>query len=98
MAQQTHNPQGGPASSKRPINSPGSAKQRAQFPSVGMTLRSYQYDSNDYYKVPAGKGVKVRASRLKRLKENGVFKKALLILAVLLVILGGWVGVKFIYN
>ena len=98
MVNQTRNPNSSSGGKKRPVNTPGSSKERAQFPSVGMTLRSYQYDSRDHYKVPAGRGVKVRQSFWSRLKKKGAAKRILIVLAIVLIILGGWLGGKFIYN
>lgn len=83
---------------RRPVGSPASTKERAQFPAVGMTLRSYQYDPKDYYKVPAGRGVKVKQGFWQRLKQKGAIKKILIVLAIILVIMGAWLGGKFIYN
>jgi LCP family protein required for cell wall assembly len=72
-------------------------KQASQFPTVGMTLRSYQYDPRDRNNR-AGSSVVVKKSRWQRLKSKVTLRRTALIVALLAVIIGGWVGGKFIYN
>lgn len=75
------------------------AKQQAgRFPSVGMTLTSYKYDPNDYHKRFSGRPVVVSRSRWSRFKQRVTFKRVAVTLCVLVLIIGGWVGGKFIYN
>ena len=83
---------------RRPAANPASSRERAQFPAVGMTLRSYQYDSRDHYKVPAGRGVKVKKGFWQRFKDSGAAKKISILLIIVLLLLGAWIGGKFIYN
>jgi len=84
----------------RPVKDTVTANQQAgKFPSVGMTLRSYQYDSGDYHKRPAGRGaVVVNQSRWRRLWHKLTLKRAIITIAVVLLVIGGWVGGKFVYN
>lgn len=83
----------------RPVQDVVTAQQQAkQFPGVGMTLRSYQYDPKDYHKRPAGRGVVINGSRWGRFWRKITLKRAALIVAILILIIGGWLGGKFIYN
>lgn len=83
----------------RPAQDVITVKQQAsQFPSVGMTLRSYQYDSRDYHKRSAGRAAVVTHSRLRRLRQAITLKRTALVLAVLVLVVGGWLGGKFVYN
>jgi LCP family protein required for cell wall assembly len=83
----------------RPVQDVVTTKQQAnQFPSVGMTLRSYQYDPKDYHKRPAGRGVVVNNSRWGRFRQKITPKRIALTLAVLILLVGGFLGGKFIYN
>jgi polyisoprenyl-teichoic acid--peptidoglycan teichoic acid transferase len=97
MVQITSNPSGYKGAPKRP-SSGKSAKQAAQFPSVGMTLRSYQYDAKDRYRNPGARGVVVRQNRWQKLRQKVTWKRTLIVFAILALIIGGWVGGKFIYN
>ncbi len=71
-------------------------REAAQFPSVGMTLRTYQYDPRDRHKRPAQTVVKV--GRLQSLIHRITLKRSVITLAIVVLIVGGWVGGKFIYN
>lgn len=72
------------------------AKQASQFPSVGMTLRSYQYDSRDKRR-PQAKTV-VKKGRWQRFKEKSNLKKAVVTLVIIVLLIVGFVGGKFLYN
>jgi LCP family protein required for cell wall assembly len=72
-------------------------RQANQFPTVGMTLRSYQYDPRDRNNR-LGSSLVVRKSRWQRFRGTFTLKRTALVLALLAVIIGGWVGGKFIYN
>lgn len=73
------------------------AKQQAdKFPAIGTTLQNYQYDPRDKHKRAAATAVKT--SRWQRFKEKFRLKRAVITLAVLLALIVGFVGVKFIYN
>jgi LCP family protein required for cell wall assembly len=73
------------------------ARQASQFPSVGMTLRSYQYDSRDQRRRPAAKTI-VKKSRWQRFKQKSTLKKTVIVLALMVLLIGGWVGGKFAWN
>lgn len=72
-------------------------RQASQFPSVGMTLRNYQYDPRDRHKRPA-KTVVLKAHWWQRLADRMTLKRAVIILAILVLLIGGFVAGKFIYN
>jgi polyisoprenyl-teichoic acid--peptidoglycan teichoic acid transferase len=72
-------------------------KQADNFPSVGMTLRSYQYDPKDRNNR-RGQPVTVKRSRLKALKDKITLKRTVIVVALLVLIVGGYVGGKFAYN
>lgn len=72
-------------------------KQAGQFPAVGMTLQSYQYDPRDRHKT-AGRPTVVRVSRWHRLREKVTLKRSVITLALIVLLIGGFVGGKFIYN
>ena len=75
------------------------AKQQAgQFPSVGMTLRSYQYDPKDYHKRSAGRAAVVTQNRWRRFRQGLTRKRVALVLALIILVVGGWLGGKFAYN
>lgn len=89
-------------SSARPQSRPrlnaAMAKQQAgQFPTVGMTLRSYQYDPKDRNNR-RGQAVTVKRSRLGRWRSKITLKRSVVALALLVLLIGGWVGGKFAYN
>jgi LCP family protein required for cell wall assembly len=88
-----------PTAKTRPFQDVVTTKQQAsQFPSVGMTLRSYQYDSKDYHKRPPGRAVAISKNRWRRLKQAITLKRTALVLLLLVLIVGGWLGFKFAYN
>jgi LCP family protein required for cell wall assembly len=72
-------------------------KQAGQFPSVGMTLRSYQYDSKDRHNRSAQPKA-VKTSRWRRFRRVVTLKRIVLVLLVLILSVGGWLGYKFVYN
>lgn len=73
-------------------------RQSGQFPGVGMTLRSYQYDSRDRHRVPPGSNVVVKRGFFKRLIYAVTPKRVLLMTLVGGLLVGGYVGAKFAYN
>jgi LCP family protein required for cell wall assembly len=82
-----------------PIQDTVTAQQQAgQFPSVGMTLRSYQYDPKDYHKRSAGRAVVLTQNRWRRFRQGVTLKRAVLVSALLILVVGGWLGGKFAYN
>lgn len=84
--------------SKRPGRDAVTAKQADDFPSVGMTLRSYRYDSRDRSRRSPGQKVIVKQGRWQRLRQRFSFKRLAIVTAVLALLVGGWVGGKFLYN
>lgn len=71
-------------------------KQGGQFPTVGMTLPSYQYDPRDKHKLPGPTVVKT--SRWGRFKQRFTVKRTGLAFLVVLMIIGGFLTAKFVYN
>ena len=85
-------------SAPRPGQDVVTAKQASQFPSVGMTLRSYQYDSSDKgRRRPAAKTV-VKRGRWQRFKQKSSLKKTVITLVVMVLLVVGFVGGKFAWN
>lgn len=72
-------------------------KQASQFPGVGMTLRSYKYDSKDTNNR-LGQSVAVKIPRWRRWLHKVTLKRVVIVFVVLLIIIGGWLGGKFAYN
>lgn len=72
-------------------------KQASQFPAVGMTLPSYQYDPRDRRRQSFSRPV-VKRSRWGRVFNRTVFKRAFLTLFIIGFLFGGFVGGKFLYN
>jgi LCP family protein required for cell wall assembly len=69
-------------------------KQASQFPSVGMTLPSYNYDPRDRNRHRPGQPVVVKRPWWRRITR----KRVAVTFAVIALLLGIWVGGKFIYN
>lgn len=84
----------------RPVQDSVTAKQQAgQFPSVGMTLRSYKYDPNDYHRRAGGRGaVVVTGNRWSRFRQKFSRKRVLVTIAVVILLAGGFYGGKLAYN
>ncbi len=74
------------------------AKKAAQFPSIGTTLPNYQYDPRDYHKRRLASGTPTKRGRLYRAWHKITLKRSVITVALLVLLLGGWVGGKFIYN
>ncbi len=72
-------------------------RQAAQFPNVGMTLRSYQYDPRDLHKRPS-QTVVVKAGPLRSAWRALTLKRFIITAALVTLLVGGWLGGKFIYN
>lgn len=72
-------------------------RQAGQFPAVGMTLRNYQYDPRDRHKRP-DKTVVLKAHWWNRLFRGITLKRAAITLFILVLLVGGFVAGKFIYN
>lgn len=75
-------------------------QQASQFPSVGMTLpnnrTNYQYDPSDHHRRPSQTVVKT--SRWQRFRQRFSLKRVVLTFALIVLVIGGWVGGKFIYD
>ncbi|MDB5171036.1 MAG: hypothetical protein JWO35_730 [Candidatus Saccharibacteria bacterium] len=84
---------------RRPRQDAVTVKQQAgQFPGVGMTLRSYKYDPRDYHKGVNAKPTVVKTSRWRRIRNSITLKRTVITLALIMLVVGGWVGGKFAYN
>jgi LCP family protein required for cell wall assembly len=85
-----------------PAKRPGldiiAAKQASQFPGVGMTLPHYQYDPRDRSRRSPGASPVVKKRLAQRLGERLTLKKTVTTLAVLILLVGGFVGGKFLWN
>lgn len=86
------------AASTRPGQDIAMAKQAAKFPGVGMTLPSYQYDPKDRSRRLPGRPPTVKQGLFGRIKQKMTLKRSVIILALLVLLVGGWVGGKFVYN
>ncbi len=83
----------------RPRQDAVTVKQQAdQFPGLGMTLRNYKYDPRDHHKGVNSKPTVVKTSRFKRLRDKITLKRTVVTLALIILVVGGWVGGKFAYN
>ncbi len=74
------------------------AKQAARFPSVGVTLPNYQYDPRDYHKQRVAAGEVLKQGLWRRTWHKVTLKRSVITLALLVLLIGGWVGGKFLYN
>lgn len=72
--------------------------QAAKFPSVGMTLRSYQYEDANTGRRRATKPTAAKLSLRRRIKGKLSLKRLVLVLLALILIIGGFLGFKFIKN
>jgi LCP family protein required for cell wall assembly len=72
-------------------------KQAGQFPSIGMTLRNYQYDPRDRHKR-LDQTVVLKPHWWQRLFGGITLKKSVITLAIIMLLVGGFVAGKFIYN
>lgn len=78
--------------SKRPATPPP-----ADFPGVGMTLRTYNHDPFRQPKtVPSARAV--RPTRWQRFRRGFSLKRTVLVLLAVVIIVVGWLGWKFAYN
>lgn len=83
----------------KPRQDAATTKQQAdQFPGVGMTLRSYKYDSRDQRKGANAKPTVVRKSRFQRFRDRVTLKRVVIILLILVLLTGGWLAFKFLSN
>ncbi len=92
-----------PTTGKRPIQDVFmAANQASRFPAVGMTLPSYQPEVGQRPRRPAG-----QAPSVKKLKKTGdrrrflrkiSLKRVVITLFILVLLVGGYVGGKFLWN
>ncbi|MGC1177282.1 MAG: LCP family protein [Candidatus Saccharimonadales bacterium] len=79
-------------------------REAAKFPAVGMALPTYAYDSRNQGRRSAGQPTINKASRAakvgrwRRFKDKITLKRSVITLAILVLLVGGWVGGKFLYN
>jgi LCP family protein required for cell wall assembly len=69
------------------------AKQAATFPTVGVTLPSYRPSSDAAYPTPVAQPK--RRGRVRRVVSKFSLKRAAIILLLLVLGVGGWLGYKF---
>lgn len=83
----------------RPISDVIVRKQATKFPDVGMTLSTYQRTSPLPTKLLSmPKALSPRPRKIKRFFKAVPYKRIALILVLLALVTGGWVGGKFLYN
>src|SRR5438309_1982796 len=94
MNQNNGNPYRNRTGVKRPVFDVSTSKQAGQFPGIGTTLASYNYSQ----KQPRRRGAVLKQGRWQRFRAWLNWKKAAMIVLVLILIVFGWVGGKFLYN
>lgn len=85
------------ASADRPGKDVVIARQADKFPSVGMTLPSYQYDPRDKRRRTSTQTV-VKQSRWQRFKRKFTLKRTVLGMALIILLISAFVFGKFAYN
>lgn len=80
---------------KRPSQDAAARQQAGQFPNVGMTLRSYQQSGG--HRAASGRGA-ATTGHWQRLKQRITLKRTVITLLIIVFIIVGWVGGKFLYN
>ncbi|HVV67210.1 MAG TPA: LCP family protein [Candidatus Saccharimonadales bacterium] len=73
-------------------------KQAGNFPGVGMTLPTYRSNAAGRARLGGPSRTQTQPGRLKRIFSKRHLKRAALSLLVLLILIGGFVGFKFLYN
>lgn len=63
-----------------------------------MTLPSYQYDPRDQRRRSPGAKTVVKRGRWQRFRHGVTLKRVVVTMALLVLLIGGWVGGKFAYN
>jgi LCP family protein required for cell wall assembly len=86
------------ALSRPPQDAVTAKEQASQFPGVGVTLPSYKYDPRDHHKGANALPTKVKKGRFGAFRNKFTLKRSVIIVALLLVITGGWLGGKLLYN
>ena len=83
----------------KPIQDMIVSKQASKFPDVGMTLSTYQRISTVPTKLLSMPNpLPPRSRKFKRFFKAIPFKRIAIILGLLALLTGGWVGGKFLYN
>ena len=85
------------AKTERPGHDVVIAQQADKFPSVGMTLPSYQYDPRDKRTRSSSQTV-VKRGRWQRFKQKITLKRSVIVMALLVLLIGGFVAGKFAWN
>jgi LCP family protein required for cell wall assembly len=85
------------AKSERPGHDVVIAQQADKFPSVGMTLPSYQYDPRDKRRRSGSQTV-VKRGRWQRFRQKITLKRSVIVMALLVLLIGGFVAGKFAWN
>lgn len=99
MTSQDQNPLNSNRPKPKPIQDVIVRKQAAKFPDVGMTLSTYQRISPVPTKLLSmPKPLPPRPRKFKRVFKNVPFKRIAIAIALLVLLTGGFVGVKFLYN
>ncbi len=83
---------------QRPVQDVVAAKAATNFPTVGMTLHSYQYDPRDQKRRQPGRPPIVRQGRWQRWRHGWSLKRVVISLFIIVMLIGGFVGGKFLYN
>ncbi len=73
-------------------------KQATHFPTVGMTLQSYQHGPEAGRKRSRGVQTAVKAGRWRRIRDKITWKRSLLTLLAVFIIMGGFLSGKLIYE
>ena len=87
-----------PIGRARPIQDVMVAKKQApQFPTVGMTLKSYQYDEKAGQRS-RGAAVAVKERRWRRIRNKITPKRSILAVFIVLALIGGFLGGRLVYE
>lgn len=85
------------SSGTRPVQDVVTAKAATKFPGVGMSLPSYASDkSAPIIGKPAPSANPKSKSR--PINKKTIFKRASVVLLIIALLIGGWLGGKFLYN
>ena len=74
-------------------------KPNVSFPDVGMTLSSYRSEAAaGVPRRPLPGAAVAKTGRFKRMLHKITLKRTVITLAIIVLLIGGWLGFKFIYN
>jgi LCP family protein required for cell wall assembly len=85
-------------SSKRPDITPPGRPTPADFPGVGLTLRTYKHDPFRELKTAPGPMRVPRPSVWQLIRRSFSLKRTVIVLLIVVVFITGWLGWKFAYN